>query len=290
MNSVIASLNSIIAVVGTLTNTLSLSYFINKAKKTLPTRLLILLNTLDLVSCIFVAITTLIRHFVEKQVLPMDVLSHYCFEATGYVTAVLSVTRSISLCLPFYRVNGKLIAFSFLPLPFWMVTKAVVCYFDYSRSGNSDTFNRASATELVLMMVTIVIANTISVVELSKRSAEIGAVSESSKQATVTVLIISVLFCIANSVWVGGLIAPICASEDDKKTLVFEILTGMPWILVPFNSALNPGIYFWRKRAMREYARELFQNLFRMLDYRRADRHPGAEDSQEATVEQSSTI
>ena len=272
--------SAIIAVVGTLTNTLCLSYFIKKAKKTLPTRILMLLNTFDLAGCILVVFALTAKNYGfemyvgENNILLLQCICTYCFEITGFMTVVLSVSRTIQLCQPFYQIDGKAIAFSFLLFAGYIITKGAIFYYLYYDGVN---YKVSVAVGLVLMIVTVIIANTISAVKLLEvNELGNGMVSETSKHATVTVLILSIVFCVANSVWVGIVVGQIIL---DKDSLVFEMLNAIPLILVPLNSAINPAIYFWRKRAMREYARELFQNLFRMLDCKRADVHPGAEDS-----------
>ena len=102
-----------IVVCGTFTNALSLSYFIRRENKGIGTRLLMLLNSLDLFVCVSGIVDALLLFYgIADDSIPSIIIRKLYIssvEATSFATCLLSVTRTIILCQPFYRLRGKAI-------------------------------------------------------------------------------------------------------------------------------------------------------------------------------------
>ena len=89
---------------GTISNALSLSYFLKKERETLASKLMILLNSIDLLICfsvlviffaaIFTGIIGSTGNVINSQ---LGLWFHFLVAATAFVTCLLSVTRTISL-------------------------------------------------------------------------------------------------------------------------------------------------------------------------------------------------
>ena len=80
-----------------------------------------------------------------------------------------------------------------------------------------------------------------------------GGISRVNQRATITVLILSVLFCVLNitfMVVLGCNVSHQCSLPDNSLLGWFSF-----WIAIPLNSCLNPCVYFIRKQEMRSYLR-----------------------------------
>ena len=101
-------------VTGIVGNCLSLFYFIRRQHKGLGNRLLMLLNVLDLLVCA-TSVTTAIPWYVHLSTKDETAWIFYSvsiiiynplFECTGFTTCLVSVTRTIKVCRPFYSIRG----------------------------------------------------------------------------------------------------------------------------------------------------------------------------------------
>jgi hypothetical protein len=269
-----AATSCVIAALGAVTNTLSLSYFARRENEQLGSRLLILLNILDVVVCLFGAVASPVFYRVNykftvdglKLFYLLSGLMQVLNEGTGFVTCLLSVTRAISLCLPFYHKNGKLIAAAVAGFFAYLTIKATTyVILLYKQAGYSKTFSdirRAfpyiTVISLTIIFVIVVISNVLAVQKLLKNNTEIGgeSLNPAVKSATITVLTLSVLFCCFNIIYITVLFSNIADWEIDMRFAEFAL-----WMSIPLNSALNPVVYFYRKKKMREYMLELFSRM-----------------------------
>ena len=165
-------------------------------------------------------------------------------EGTAYTTCLLSVTRTIALCRPFYQVNKRAIIFATVTFLSCVTVKHTVlelmynmsngnssstelnssstadqqsprpcCYTMYNTSYKQDNVNIAQNINIVnnylllctmsLIILLVVISNIMSVIKLLKNKNKLGnkRITEINKRATVTILILSVLFCLFNIVY-----------------------------------------------------------------------------------------
>jgi len=100
-----------IGAIGILTNSLSLSYFLSKKDKSLPTKLIMHLNVLDLAVCIFSPASFYFNFHGAMKVVTSVLNSTYyvLLESTSFATCMLSVTRMIQMKRPFYTLNFRAI-------------------------------------------------------------------------------------------------------------------------------------------------------------------------------------
>ena len=251
-----------IAVGGTLANTLSLSYFITKADRSLGTKLLILLSILDLGVCLTAVSVPFLPYddgdyVVTYAVIAVNILF---VEATGFTTFLLSATRTIRLCRPFYRINQTVVFVLFgIYTGYVMVREGlrVASSILYDESSIAQVYYINYFFMLVLgglvIILAVIISNTITVMELLK-DGQHDVSSTANKRATVTVIILSLLYCSFNTVSlviIGGY------TILDWEVSDFVVDTN--FMTVPLNSGLNPVVYFCRKWEMREYVRGVWR-------------------------------
>ena len=120
------------------------------------------------------------------------------------------------------------------------------------------------------MVFAVLLANLISIryiivdTNVAERSREVGV------QATVTVAILSASFCLLNTFYIlsAAIHLFLRVSLSENFVLKFGIFYA-----VPLNSALNPLIYFFRKREMREYLLDLLTVPMRYYRMASIERH-----------------
>ena len=202
--------------------------------------------------CVIATVTILLFYVINNTY--TDVLAslyQIALESTAFATCVLSVTRTIYLCFPFYKINGKAIAVATASFIVYLVIREVVeltvmvtlfWYFD--------VYTYLIITSFTLIIIVVIGSNMISAIRLLKNNEdELGArrISELNRKMTVTVLILSVLFCSFNLVYLLVQIAVyvliVLYPRMDVPTsfsMVFEFAYS---IAIPLNSALNHVLY-----------------------------------------------
>ena len=272
-----------IAIIGCLTNVLSLSYFIKVARSTLTNKLFIALNVLDLlVSLLHVPIVTI--WFCKFPLcgdegplfLPFLAVTENTVGCTAFVTCLLGVTRTISLLFPFYHVHKKGVGLAGLAFLAQEVVRTMCWFYAYYFRSQEELQSYISVHFSIMMalLTAVIFVNVASLVisawKLSKdrnkfkiSSAATGSQNPhtNNRRATVTILIVTVLFVVLNSLYCVTLFLVFHLKVDWNF-----ILENIPmhvfhdfsiWLSVPLNSAINPLIYFARKREMRRYIRNI---------------------------------
>ena len=209
--------------VGIAANCLSLSYFMKNWKKGLGTRLLILLNFWDLTVVLFGFTNRILvfRQDVQGES-TAGKMSFYAFallytiayDCSGFSTCLISVTRTIKVCRPFYRLKGVwvLVCFSFLLM--CSFSRDFTCY--YPTFTNTDVSNITIILEMkrhypliiligvTFCVVSVLFSTLITAYWLLKRSSIKGEISENARHASVTIIILSTVFCLLNTVYILG--------------------------------------------------------------------------------------
>ena len=277
LHSVISGL---LAVIGTATNSVSLSYFVRKETRGLGSRLLILLNAFDLIVCLSASLVVLFNTLKDTERVcdtagQCEVASglgrlfeesanvfRLCFrittQCTGFTTVLLSATRTTSIILPFYNIHGRTIALAVAAhslLITAMETTVIALYWVRS-SFLPKAFQLMSWVELVvlgLIVLLVVLSNTVSIAKLQTGYAT--RMTELNKRATVTVIILSLLFCVFNTALIVMLGVGLYGTQL-HPTIIWLSL----WVALPLNSATNPLVYIWRKQPMRQYLQRGYQS------------------------------
>ena len=245
---------------GAITNILSLSYFLKKDRKSLASKLMILLNTTDALVCIsaLIVLILLVMYVVGELPLHIFLVTAPWFQllvgATAFSTVLLSITRTISLLRPFYEINQKVIALSIAL--YWIYV--LLIYFPLYTPISESVVDVYSMCELSLFILIVATCSVICIVKL-RSERNMPNTDKTRRRATVTILIISVLFCVVNTAYLSGMIysqliqrAVADGSVENVGEMFITILYTV-FVGVPLNSTINPLIYFARKKEMRAY-------------------------------------
>ena len=200
----------------------------------------------------------------------ITMLYRITLEGTAFTTCVLSLTRTIGLYNPFYRPSKKGITIAHIVFFVYILIRESVrakFYYEYrmgaTKEGTLATVLTASNyfktifLGLVVAVVAVSTVMTVMALLCSKDQVQSAdgntTAADANKRATVTVVMICVLFCILNTFLV--VVFGLGLANIDTSTIID---TYSKWIGVPINSAINPMIYFARKNTMRNYAVELW--------------------------------
>ena len=261
-------------VTGIVANCISLSYFIRRQHKGLGNRLLLLLNVLDLLVCV-TSVTTMIPlqiYLSTKDKIAWIVyfigLHFYrpLFECTGYTTCLVSVTRTIKVCRPLYSIRGFWTGITFMLFVLCICTREVIFWYQDKTKPLEDPYKVLKyqvaivASGITICIIVVVISSMIAAYWLLRKNKKDIRVrkSERNRYATVTILILSVTFCLVNATFISAGVMAFCiiinVFEDSTYLRTYrEIVFTLAQCL---NSAINPIIYLTRKKDMRNFLLE----------------------------------
>ena len=268
----------LITVFGTITNLLSLSYFIkqrnfnNRQSSTefINNHLFIALNVFDILVCVFLSA------FILAGIYEYGSTVHNLFRAifiisvqtTGFITCLLSVIRAISIIRPRHQLNVKILVGTFI------IYSTAMLYLNFKLIQKNITATIVHFSIYTGLFIVVIFSNILCMVKLAH-----SKVASWKREATITMGILSTVYCVFNigfQVYYGlflfkcGLRDVVCTSPIFEEICMF--------VLLPMNSASNPVVYFLRNREMRRY----LKNVWRKMTCRRSE--------QEVRPEQDMTI
>ena len=280
--------SALIGAAASVTNALSLSYFIRKVKWTLSHKIFILLNVWDLlVSLIHVVALVFLNCRGNQDTCGRDgrpfkvsiAMSDFTVEGTAFATCLLSVTRAISLVIPFYRIKKLGVWIATAVFSFQSLLKiSSRLYIDEKHTDERYYYyiKLEGYSVVAILSAVIIVSITSSLLSAWKLFAGrkvrqnvsvsdhgcANHVTDTNRKATITIMIVSVLFCFFNSLFAYSIYViyinpghPPNPLETPVLSLLFFYFSA--FLTLPLNSAINPIIYFLRKEDMRRYLREL---------------------------------
>ena len=271
----------LISLVGIMANCQSLSYFLKRQTKGLGNRLLMLLNTCDLVVCVVyvpraVMEGVYIHHSVGIGYIVINIIYCICFDCTGFSTCLVSVTRTIKVCRPFYSLKGVWIAASFVLYSICSTVREISgnCYYwsnektYFVTNYIPSTYHLTIFTSMTSCNVTAVFISTvITAYWLLRKSQVEGNISKSNHHATITILILSTVFCLLNVTAIVYLAFVLLGDfrvihENGTISTSKALLYQIAWnVMICLNSTVNPIIYLTRKEEMRRHVLEIWRSL-----------------------------
>ncbi|KAL5267728.1 hypothetical protein ACHWQZ_G004689 [Mnemiopsis leidyi] len=246
---------TVLSALGTIANLTSLIYFIKKGKKSIGDKLLMLLNCIDLVVCFMATIITfmiLIRtdNGISVDVFFMLIIYLLVVDGTSYVTCLLSVTRAIGIASPFYKIRGKLLVIAGIGTFIVMeIASHLIPMFIESGNGVIPDILRGRMVMTSIIILLGLCATLVTAYKLTRKEIPEGTegAARNNKKATWTVVILSTLFFIFNSIviFLSALASQETEGSDTitKSPGAVELLYAGIFLAIPLNSTLNPVVY-----------------------------------------------
>ena len=273
--NVLIAISASISVIGTVSNVMSLSYFLSNWSNKLGEILLVLLNIMDLLVSLMGTLFLALRYFVVSRPLVIVAFMHGAYfvflECTAFVTLLLAVARSLSLHFPFYEPSTKNLIFSLVAFFSYAVVKASIAVHyrikvekELAGLGSKiwlryfTVYNTLLFSSLLLAITVVLTVNLLTIRKLIISGSEINCAAQPAsthfnRHATITILILSALFCIFNMMYSVALCRHILLLKTTPIANRTFTSTLIDYTAVPLNSALNPFVYFSRKREMRTF-------------------------------------
>ena len=192
-------------------------------------------------------------------------MAYFVFlECTAFVTVLLTIVRSLALYFPFYQPKSRNIAVSFAAFFLYAAVKggcALHYKTEYQIKGLESwesfvmVYNIMLLTSLLLTITVVLTVNLMTIRKLLTSGNEMAACAvqppsaQINRHATITILILSALFCFFNLLYSVVL----CNLILGKETISYLFRFIVVFTAVPMNSAVNPFVYFCRKREMRRF-------------------------------------
>ena len=281
-----------IAAAGTLTNTLSLSYFLrNRRDKQDLDMLLLLHNVFDLIVCVAASAVNILYQltvrFDEMGALEFvrDVSVDFftaAIQCAGFTTLMLSVTRLLVLWKPFRKLRVWAVRLVMGAYVLFMVVSSACLHVYYYRNKMQLETNEVEAkkeitkihrlsmsmdfSNLALIILFVFIFNIISMTLLAVKNKQTFQGDDTFRHAAVTVLMLSILFISLYTMFVVRIYVCILSPGQKGQCNPNSIRAWFAtWVALPLNSALNPAIYFIRAENMRNYLRKKFRGGVRSI-------------------------
>ena len=253
-----------ITLLGTVTNCLSLCYFITKINRSatqtrtlrkadsITPKLFLVLNVFDF----FVIVSTALKFFayIFYRDCVFDYVSTAVFQvsiiATSFLTCLLAVIRAINVKFPFYLIKWRLVKVSIVVFSlFTAAIRSLALYRIYSENDR-DNKNLYRIEFLILgsLFLLVVAANLLAMAQLGIARSQ-AETQRATRKATITVALISGLYCVCNI----GFLVTFSISQFTSRVVSKSLVNAFFFILLPLNSACNPGIYLLRTADMRAY-------------------------------------
>ena len=259
----LAVLNVLIAVFGTLANALLLTYFLTMiltnygARIRATTKLFIVLNIIDLLFSGLMAFLFLLVVFGNdsNDFTPLlRVIAAVCLISglfSGFIVCLLAVTQSIRLVSPFSVIKWKVVSISLAVYSVIIVLLLAL----YSSSYDTISLKKVVLNILLLilavMFITVVLSNATSLVRLyCSPSAQ-----TEERKTTVTVAIISVIHCVCNMGFIVSLGIFVNSPQETQDSIPIELRYISDYILLLVSSACNPRVYLTRKKDVTQHVK-----------------------------------
>ena len=248
---------------GVVSNCLAISFFYHKAiSKDRPNnqenfllRMLLILAVFDLLVCFssLGQLPSITDEHSENVSLVYKICTALLFissDTTACLTCIITVTRTIGLLKPRYVVNRKLVYFSIFVYNVVMVTS----------NGMFKRFRaEASLVKFLILLsilMSVVLSNIVAIYKLRQ-----NRTTRWKRRATVTVAILSLIFCVTNIGYIGfnGWIS---FGKNYEISYSYRVTMSS---LLPFNSTINPIVLIMRSKKMRSYLQQMWMKFFRFI-------------------------
>ena len=287
---------------GTTGSAIILAYFISKSEKTVSTFMYILISFTDLLISIFIfpcALSDL------RFGAPVMFASRGFCNLWGYIwfvsskmsiflIAVLSIARTVSLTIPFWKVKRlhviiPLVGYFFIlllqySLPFLFGTKQGYQYYSWFVACGFYGSNIFPVNSVpyrifhywqflvtnVLSMPLIIISCLISIYKLRTDSSTLrnNEGGKMKRQATLTITVLTLIYiilhgplCLSWLIWSNETTAEMYKNALGDDTMRIDKFLAVP--SVALNSLLNVAAYFWRIKGLRLYVKGIVRGVRR---------------------------
>ena len=269
--------SGLIMILGAASNALSFYYFWQvkpnprrrRNSSTSTRHLFRILNCFDLLICAasLLLFITMLSSSGYKEDTFQHVLRHFFRSTfllsvgfTYFVTCLLAVRRAINLTWPIYMVKRKSLDRAIVIFICVMVTLEVI----YLANHFQETIEQEQVSYVhpsqiiqgaVLSSLFIIIISASIYTYVTLRKSYTQDHHKITRYATVTVGILSVIFCACN---IGPLFVLATLKFVDYQD---GIKNFCQHVLVPLNSALNPIVYFTRRAEMRSFLIDKWERI-----------------------------
>ena len=222
--NIIIYISASICVIGIVSNLLSLIFFFFNWSNKLGEKLLVLLNLLDLMVCLTGTILVALNTVESSYPVGFKMFSAAYFtfmESTAFVTTLLTVVRALATYLPFYNPSVRLIGKLILAFLVYASGKAIACVLYPCAIVNF--YNILLLFSLWMSNFVVFAANSLTIRKLltsrKEISGDIQISTQQSKHASITILILSTLFC-----FLSLLYSVVCVISSLEKKLSVQCL------------------------------------------------------------------
>ena len=245
---------------GVVSNLLAISFFYHIAiSKNRPnnqenflSRMLLILAVFDLLVCLF-ALGRL-AFITENDTQNMGfgyylftALIFLCSDITAFLTCIMTITRTISLLKPRYVVERKLVYFSIFVYNVVMVTSSWM-FRNFPTEASLVKF-----LILLSILISVVLSNIVCIYKLRQ-----NRTTRWKRRATVTVAILSLIFCVTNIGYVGIFGR---SSLKARDVLPYGYRVVLLYTLPQLNSSVNAIVLITRSKKMRDFVRGHWDTL-----------------------------
>ena len=284
------------------TNLLPPRYFLTKTRD-IPTSIYIMISAADIMISILVLPLAIPYLPYNRQGWLLETSPVFCtiwgmlwyvlLVLSIFLVAMLSITRTIQIVCPFRNLRKKavigvilgylvvLIVQSTIPMWFkkiyeydWYMTNHCTWRNDFLKLQSEAAYHAYTQViffETYFPIFPILISCVLTIRSL--KSSENSALNQANREVTITIILFTVLYMVCNLPQVVmHFITIIGQSIKSAETLMNWDQPYYYWfrfymiLLYPINSALNPILYLWRMKKMRESTRNMIKRCVKVAN------------------------
>ena len=288
LDTICGAMLAICLLFGTIFNLLALIYFTNiSGRKSLAEKLYTVVSAVDLCTClsqtpVMLSLLTGGRDpvFFDNQLFcaAWVIVFEYLQRCSIFLVMLLSITRTIAITFPFYKIRSKMAMFSLLPYTCIMATSLIVgiicfnqtfIYFtDYSYAIKVFLTNPPTSAETMFNLIEnnlynieilapsliIFISFIISLLKMKECQSVSKTSHQKIHQASLTVALFTLIFLILNlpffvvltCLTVDSIVASYPGPVFTKWFMHWHAFPLSKVVLVVLNASLNPVLYSFR--------------------------------------------
>ena len=270
------SISSTVCCFGTISNAISLSFFLRRKNGKIGDKFLVILNSLDIATCMYALVSLPVKlQFQNEDNLKENFMLWSLFEIpvelSGVVTSFLCALRAISINWPLYTIHRKKVYISFSSAVAYIITCRLTMFHPGLDNIKTEKNNEisvsiiASFTNVSCMVIFVLVCSIVSIKALHKTRPELsGQRSDTNDKAARMVLTLGLLFVAFNTVWITLMLVymnlPNSNDLHDEESDKFTRFTNtiITYIITCVNSSVNPIVYMTRNEEMNSYLKLTF--------------------------------
>jgi hypothetical protein len=215
--------------------------------------------------------------FVQYYLILVGLPSYYLALFSGFITLMLSATRSLALAKPLYIIQRKFINWAFSTcISILLVLYGSTIYFSAHMKQLHQDLKTVGIVENCAVGIMVILVGIFSGISVKTLRASTVVPSDqkirmkNNRKAAIMIVTLCIVFMICNGAWciMWNVLNSVIPSGDLKTEYAVAIDLSVILLniaLIAINSSVNPIVYIMRNSALNEYTKTHLMRLWRLI-------------------------